>query len=107
MKEESLMKELSKVYPNCKEGFLEEVLKCVEIHSRKNHDYNGSSELYLVTGIKGRIADVWRKMIRIMTLGWFAQDSEVKTESLEETSRDLTVYSILLTIELHKKQQDL
>lgn len=102
MTENALKKELEKICPNCVDGFLDELLRCARLHSSKNADYNGTSELYLVTGVKGRIADVWRKMIRVMTLGWFDNAPKVPNETLLDTTQDLTVYSILLTVELRK-----
>ena len=100
-KKEEIKILMASIFPHCSEGFIEEVLKLTELHSKKNNDYNGKSQLYLYTGIKGRISDVWRKVIRIMTLGWDGNPAGCE-ESLEENSRDLSVYAILLTIILKK-----
>lgn len=84
------------------EKILQEVLA---LHSQKTNDYNGVLPLYKVTGLKGRVADIWRKTIRIMTLGFFDTEQKVPYESLRDTALDLIVYTILYILLLDEEKE--
>mgnify|MGYP001564358743 CR=1 FL=1 len=81
---------------------LEEVLT---LHDQKTNDYNGVMALYKATGLKGRIADIWRKAIRILTLGFHDTPQKVKYESLRDTALDLIVYTTLYVLLLDEEQK--
>jgi hypothetical protein len=55
----------------------------------KNADYGAA---WRQMGLKGLITRMADKMARIVTLGWFAKDPQVKSESLRDTLLDLANY---------------
>jgi hypothetical protein len=59
------------------------------IRIAKNADYGAAWRQMGLQGLICRMAD---KMARIVTLGWFAKDPQVKSESLRDTLLDLANY---------------
>ena len=76
-------------------GFEEVLREALDLHDKKSNDYNGVLALYKHTGLRGRIADIWRKAIRLLTLGFYDTEQQVNKESLRDTALDLIVYSAL------------
>ena len=75
--------------------FANEAKQCVELYSRKNHDYGnsfdkGMDNIGIVYGV-GRIYD---KMNRLITLT--KKEAQVKDESVDDTLRDLACYSMMM-----------
>ena len=75
--------------------FANEAKQCVELYSRKNHDYGnsfdkGMDNIGIVYGV-GRIYD---KMNRLITLT--KKEAQVKDESIDDTLRDLACYSMMM-----------
>ena len=75
--------------------FANEAKQCVELYSKKNHDYGnsfdkGMDNIGIVYGV-GRIYD---KMNRLITLT--KKEAQVKDESVDDTLRDLACYSMMM-----------
>jgi hypothetical protein len=82
-----------------------------EIHSRKNHDYAGKdplsnlkvSESFGIPAWKGcliRMSDKWSRITQLANKG----ESLVKDESIIDTLKDLSIYSLLCIILFKEKK---
>lgn len=93
-------------------GFYELLDQMAELHSRKNHDYAGTSDplknlracerlnLKPFMGVMVRLQDKWSRLEEFVKSGQLM----VKNESVIDTLMDNAVYS-LLAILLYKEQQ--
>lgn len=90
---------LAELYPTARPGFVEILIDALELHSRKNNDYNGGKSNPIEIGkieMISKFLDVRRKYSRLHHM--IAEENEMKVdEKLEDTAIDLAVYAILLT----------
>ena len=96
---EQMNKILETAYPTARPGFIRVLVDALDLHSKKNADYNG---LEIKECEKGAIEtfvkmmDVRRKYSRLHRLIIEEQNMKVD-EQLEDTAIDLGVYAFLLT----------
>ena len=85
--------------------FANEAKQCVELYSRKNHDYGNSFEKGMneigPTYSVGRIYDKVNRLIKLSLV----EDSFVKDETVDDTLRDLACYAMMM-LSYRKKQID-
>jgi len=72
-----------------------------ELHKRKNNDY-GSDNIGAL-GEGALFVRIWDKVSRLKSLTWEKKNAQVKDESIEDTIKDLAVYSIIWLIYRHGK----
>ena len=95
---EQINKILQTAYPTARTGFIKVVVDALELHAKKNNDYNGKTEVLTINKFEtmAKFADVRRKYSRLYHL--IAEEAEMKVdEQLEDTAIDLGVYAFLLT----------
>lgn len=93
-----MKKILETAYPNARVGFIEVIVDALDLHARKNHDYNGASSVQIYNKFEAfsKLNDVRRKYSRLYHL--MAEEEKMKVdERLEDTAIDLGVYAFLLT----------
>lgn len=95
--------ELKKNFPTARPRLIEILIDTIDLHARKNNDYNGNMELYRATGVKGRFCDIWRKVIRMFN-AIMLDTKMVVNENLLETCDDNIVYTALLREELENEK---
>lgn len=89
---------LMDAFPHARRGFIDEVIKLLSLHDKKNNDYNGQDKKDIVSEFEthAKFADVRRKFSRLYHA--IAEKNELQVnESLLETAQDLSVYAILFT----------
>lgn len=96
---ESVKGKLKEIYPTARPRLIEILFEVLELHARKNNDYNGNMDLYRATGVIGRFCDIWRKVIRMFN-AIVLNTNMVVDENLIETGKDSIVYHALLVEEL-------
>lgn len=75
--------------------FANEAKQCVELYSRKNHDYGNSFDKGMDNiGMAYGIGRIYDKMNRLITLT--KKEAQVKDESIDDTLRDLACYSMMM-----------
>ena len=75
--------------------FANEAKQCVELYSRKNHDYGNSFDKGMDNiGIAYGVGRIYDKMNRLVTLT--KKEAQVKDESIDDTLRDLACYSMMM-----------
>ena len=75
--------------------FANEAKQCVELYSRKNHDYGNSFDKGIDNiGMAYGIGRIYDKMNRLITL--IKKEAQVKDESIDDTLRDLACYSMMM-----------
>ena len=75
--------------------FANEAKQCVELYSRKNHDYGNSFDKGMDNiGIAYGVGRIYDKMNRLVTLT--KKEAQVKDESVDDTLRDLACYSMMM-----------
>ena len=75
--------------------FANEAKQCVELYSRKNHDYGNSFDKGMDNiGIAYGVGRIYDKMNRLITLT--KEEAQVKDESIDDTLRDLACYSMMM-----------
>ena len=75
--------------------FANEAKQCVELYSRKNHDYGNSFDKGIDNiGMAYGIGRIYNKMNRLITLT--KKEAQVKDESIDDTLRDLACYSMMM-----------
>lgn len=75
--------------------FANEAKQCVELYSRKNHDYGNSFDKGMDNiGIAYGVGRIYDKMNRLVTLT--KEKAQVKDESIDDTLRDLACYSMMM-----------
>ena len=75
--------------------FANEAKQCVELYSRKNHDYGNSFDKGIDNiGMAYGIGRIYDKMNRLITLT--KKEAQVKDESIDDTLRDLACYSMMM-----------
>ena len=75
--------------------FANEAKQCVELYSKKNHDYGNSFDKGMDNiGIAYGVGRIYDKMNRLITLT--KKEAQVKDESIDDTLRDLACYSIMM-----------
>ena len=75
--------------------FANEAKQCVELYSRKNHDYGNSFDKGMDNiGIAYGIGRIYDKMNRLITLT--KKEAQVKDENIDDTLRDLACYSMMM-----------
>ena len=75
--------------------FANEAKQCVELYSRKNHDYGNSFDKGIDNiGIAYGVGRIYDKMNRLITLT--KKEAKVKDESVDDTLRDLACYSMMM-----------
>lgn len=93
-----IVQKLSEIYPTARPGFINVLIDALELHARKNNDYNGTKidKIPFTTfETMAKMADVRRKYSRLYHL--LAENVEPKVdENLEDTVIDLGVYAFLL-----------
>lgn len=97
---EQMKKNLTELYPTARPELINILFECIDLHARKNNDYNGDMDLYRATGIVGRFCDIWRKVIRMFN-AIVLKTNMVVDENLIETGKDSIVYHALLVEELN------
>lgn len=92
--------------------FANEVKQCVELYSKKNHDYGNSFDIGMehigsYYGL-GRIYDKVNRLINLSKLNNLQETSYVN-ESTDDTLRDLACYAIMMLTyrkrQINKEQQ--
>lgn len=88
--------------------FADEAKQCVELYSKKNHDYGnsfdkGMNEIGVAYGT-GRIYDKVNRLVNLSKV-----DIKINEESMEDTLKDLACYSIMMLTyrkrQINKEQQ--
>lgn len=75
--------------------FANEAKQCVELYSKKNHDYGNSFDKGMDNiGIAYGVGRIYDKMNRLVTLT--KKEAQVKDESVDDTLRDLACYSMMM-----------
>lgn len=75
--------------------FANEAKQCVELYSRKNHDYGNSFDKGIDNiGMAYGVGRIYDKMNRLITLT--KKEAQVKDESIDDTLRDLACYSMMM-----------
>jgi len=75
--------------------FKELVQDMTDTFIKKNTDYGNSVDItYLMFGESAQLIRLWDKLLRITQIS-LAQESAVKSESVEDTLQDLAVYAII------------
>ena len=75
--------------------FANEAKQCVELYSRKNHDYGNSFDKGIDNiGMAYGVGRIYNKMNRLITLT--KKEAQVKDESIDDTLRDLACYSMMM-----------
>lgn len=75
--------------------FANEAKQCVELYSKKNHDYGNSFDKGMDNiGIAYGVSRIYDKMNRLVTLT--KEKAQVKDESIDDTLRDLACYSMMM-----------
>ena len=75
--------------------FTNEAKQCVELYSKKNHDYGNSFDKGMDNiGIAYGVGRIYDKMNRLITLT--KKEAQVKDESVDDTLRDLACYSMMM-----------
>lgn len=75
--------------------FANEAKQCVELYSRKNHDYGNSFDKGMDNiGIAYGVGRIYDKMNRIITLT--KKEAQIKDENIDDTLRDLACYSMMM-----------
>ena len=75
--------------------FANEAKQCVELYSRKNHDYGNSFDKGMDNiGMAYGVGRIYDKMNRLVTLT--KEEAQVKDESVDDTLRDLACYAIMM-----------
>ena len=75
--------------------FTNEAKQCVELYSKKNHDYGNSFDKGMDNiGIAYGVGRIYDKMNRLVTLT--KKEAQVKDESIDDTLRDLACYSMMM-----------
>ena len=75
--------------------FANEAKQCVELYSRKNHDYGNSFDKGMDNiGMAYGVGRIYDKMNRLVTLT--KEEAQVKDESVDDTLRDLACYSMMM-----------
>ena len=75
--------------------FANEAKQCVELYSRKNHDYGNSFDKGMDNiGIAYGVGRIYDKMNRLITLT--KKEAQIKDESIDDTLRDLACYSMMM-----------
>ena len=75
--------------------FANEAKQCVELYSRKNHDYGNSFDKGMDNiGMAYGVGRIYDKMNRLITLT--KKEAQVKDESVDDTLRDLACYSMMM-----------
>ena len=84
--------------------FANEAKHCVELYSRKNHDYGNSFDKGMDNiGMAYGVGRIYDKMNRLVTLT--KEEAQVKDESVDDTLRDLACYSMMM-LAYRKRQID-
>ena len=88
-------KMLIELYPNARPGFVKILVAALDIHSKKNHDYNNTDvQEYIPFETLGKFFDIRRKYSRLNTI-ISREGSFLVDETLEDTALDLGVYALL------------
>lgn len=75
--------------------FANEAKQCVELYSRKNHDYGNSFDKGMDNiGMAYGVGRIYDKMNRLVTLT--KEEAQVKDESVDDTLCDLACYSMMM-----------
>ena len=75
--------------------FVNEAKQCVELYSKKNHDYGNSFDKGMDNiGMAYGVGRIYDKMNRLITLT--KKEAQVKDESVDDTLRDLACYSMMM-----------
>ena len=75
--------------------FANEAKQCVELYSKKNHDYGNSFDKGMDNiGMAYGVGRIYDKMNRLITLT--KKEAQIKDESIDDTLRDLACYSIMM-----------
>ena len=75
--------------------FTNEAKQCVELYSKKNHDYGNSFDKGMDNiGMAYGVGRIYDKMNRLITLT--KKEAQVKDESIDDTLRDLACYSMMM-----------
>lgn len=89
--------ELKKQFPTAKPEFIDCLMEILELHAKKNNDYNGSNywiQNYNEFETYSKFADVRRKYSRLYH--FIVNKTKMKVdEKVEDTAIDLCVYAIL------------
>lgn len=94
---------LQKDFPNARPGYLEVVVQAIELHAKKNNDYNGSKPLFAERPtLQEMFYDIKRKYSRLHHLIMGGTDPQVD-EKLEDTALDLGNYGFLLAEDIISK----
>lgn len=101
---EKVKKELIEAFPTARPRLIQIFIDTIDLHARKNNDYNGNMDLYRATGVVGRFCDIWRKVIRMFN-AIILETKLVVDENLKETGKDMMVYDALLVEELEIEER--
>ena len=75
--------------------FANEAKQCVELYSKKNHDYGNSFDKGMDNiGMAYGVGRIYDKMNRLITLT--KKEAQIKDESIDDTLRDLACYSMMM-----------
>lgn len=92
--------------------FANEATKCVELYSKKNHDYGNSFDMGMEhIGVSYGLGRIYDKVNRLITLSKFDDINKtvVVDESTDDTLCDLACYAIMMLTfrkrQINKEQQ--
>lgn len=92
--------------------FADEAKQCVELYSKKNHDYGNSFDKGMDNiGMAYGVGRIYDKMNRLVTITKDGNEHtiQINTETIDDTLRDLACYSIMMLTyrkrQINKEQQ--
>ena len=92
--------------------FVDEVKQCVELYSKKNHDYGNSFDKGMDNiGMAYGVGRIYDKMNRLVTITKDGNEHtiQINTETIDDTLRDLACYAIMMLTyrkrQINKEQQ--
>ena len=92
--------------------FANEAKQCVELYSKKNHDYGNSFDKGMDNiGMAYGVGRIYDKMNRLVTITKNGNEYtiQINTETIDDTLRDLACYAIMMLTyrkrQINKEQQ--
>lgn len=88
--------------------FANEAKQCIELYSKKNHDYGNSFDKGMDNiGMAYGVGRIYDKMNRLVTITKDGNEHtiQINTETIDDTLRDLACYSLMM-LKYRAKQRE-